>query len=321
MSFRKLVKSGNTSFTISMPIDWVRKNNLDAGSEVSVTESTKGELVICVDKPLNFEGRTQPTKTLNIDELSDQELRVELHFFYISPLTEIHLEGKEIRRRMGLINEIILYYVGCDIIDQGSNYVKIRSFFSLDEDTNPKVIAKKIASLNNVLFELLVNVEKKGMSPELMQEIKVCVEQVKKLTNTGQKAMVILIDNPHGLNQHRLNYLSLLKISYQLQSFRRSALRIEEISNLYELFESDSEDAEQLCVAVKLVADRHKEFVKCLIIPDRESMKKWLSNTKEVEKKIDDSVINIKDVFGVRILDLLSAIHTTLKEASFNSLL
>ena len=46
MDKRKLVKSGNTSFTVALPINWIRKNSLDQGDEVDILENTEGDLVI-----------------------------------------------------------------------------------------------------------------------------------------------------------------------------------------------------------------------------------------------------------------------------------
>lgn len=46
---RKIVKQGGAAYTITLPVNWIRSNNLDAGSEVEVEECPK-KVVIRTDK-------------------------------------------------------------------------------------------------------------------------------------------------------------------------------------------------------------------------------------------------------------------------------
>ncbi len=46
MEKRTLVKSGASSYTLALPIDWVRNNKLEKGSEVTIDENEVGELVL-----------------------------------------------------------------------------------------------------------------------------------------------------------------------------------------------------------------------------------------------------------------------------------
>ena len=47
---RKIVKSGNTSYIVSLPINWIRKNELESGNHVEIEESELGDLTISAKK-------------------------------------------------------------------------------------------------------------------------------------------------------------------------------------------------------------------------------------------------------------------------------
>ena len=46
--FRKIIKFGTSSFVLSLPIDWTKKNNLGKGDLVSISENVNNELVLSV---------------------------------------------------------------------------------------------------------------------------------------------------------------------------------------------------------------------------------------------------------------------------------
>ena len=46
MEKRTLVKSGASSFTVAVPIAWVRRNALEKGDEIAIEENELGDLVL-----------------------------------------------------------------------------------------------------------------------------------------------------------------------------------------------------------------------------------------------------------------------------------
>jgi phosphate uptake regulator len=81
MYIRRLVKSGASSFTISLPKGWLEKNNLKRGSLVYINEKSVNELSI---KPEKTEGApTIKEITINIDGKNLDTIEREITSAYI----------------------------------------------------------------------------------------------------------------------------------------------------------------------------------------------------------------------------------------------
>ena len=69
MESRRIVKSGNTSFNLSLPINWIRKNKLDQERLVFVGENDEGDLIIS-GQVMETDNNTAPI-TIDIDKKQD----------------------------------------------------------------------------------------------------------------------------------------------------------------------------------------------------------------------------------------------------------
>ena len=58
MESRKLQKTGGSTIIVSLPKKWIKKNRLDAGSEVRLTKQPDGTLTI---DPVSYTHLTLPT--------------------------------------------------------------------------------------------------------------------------------------------------------------------------------------------------------------------------------------------------------------------
>ena len=142
MEKRKVVKSGNTSYTLALPIEWIRKNRIEKGSSLTLSENETGEIVI-------FTGKTHTTprnqvKTIKIDHREIEEIYVELLHAYIRNFSNIILEGKETPKKTGSLLAMLEELIGLDAIEQTPTSIVIKNFSSLDKETSPRPLIRKM---------------------------------------------------------------------------------------------------------------------------------------------------------------------------------
>jgi phosphate uptake regulator len=83
---RKIIKQASQAYTITLPIEWVRKNKLDKKSEVEISESGKS-LIITTDKPT--EGGTVQLEIK--DEIDIRNLYLHINALYAKGIDKLEI--------------------------------------------------------------------------------------------------------------------------------------------------------------------------------------------------------------------------------------
>ncbi len=205
METRKIVKSGNTSYILALPIAWVRRNNLESGKLVQVTENEQGDLVIGAEKK-----RLAPKGdivTIKVDRKSDQAIYLEFLTAYLRDARSIIFEGKEIVQKTGKILEHITFFIGLDVIEQSTNNIIVKNFFSLDAETSPHMLLRKMDIINRAGFELLKQFAEKGFAQEDFSELRKLHDQNERLFILIRKSTLKLFEYPSLMHTIQTTHL------------------------------------------------------------------------------------------------------------------
>jgi len=115
---RKIIKQASQAYTITLPIDWVRNNNLDEKSEVNVDVVEKS-LIISHDKRILGE-----RVKINVSGLNERNIIRHISALYAKGADEIEIESdKDISQ---IIINRINQHMGYAIISQDKNKTVIK---------------------------------------------------------------------------------------------------------------------------------------------------------------------------------------------------
>jgi antitoxin component of MazEF toxin-antitoxin module len=131
---RKLIKQANSAYTVTLPIKWVRENNLEAGTEIDV-DLIDHDIVITVDR--------KPTKseyTLKITSQNEYFIRVLLNNLYRKGYDKVTITYESKKQ----------YIVIKDITK------KLLLGFEITSHENNKVIIENITEPNDEKQEILL---------------------------------------------------------------------------------------------------------------------------------------------------------------------
>ena len=234
METRAVVKSGNTSFTVALPIDWVRRNRLDKGSQVTVTESPAGELLIAAQRTPTV---LQETITIKVDGKKDEAINLELLQAYIRDYGTIVIEGKELRAKSRALLALIKNYIGVDVIEHGVDTIVVKNFFSISKETAPHTIARKIGAVSRSIFEVLDALYTKGFTKDDVAEIQRLHEQSERLFNLVRKTTLKLIEHPSLMSQAQTDSVQLFKDKLVAMNFRNIAGSLHAVGRTFLLLE------------------------------------------------------------------------------------
>jgi len=146
---RKITKHGPSSLTMSLPIKWVKENNLKAGDEVDV-ETTTREVIIRKEERTKKRRRIK----LNIDKFNKWMVERFIHESYRQGIDEIEITytrekipdyryNREIRPE-DFIKERISYYIGLEIISHSKNRIVLENLITKEECEKIEIVRKRI---------------------------------------------------------------------------------------------------------------------------------------------------------------------------------
>jgi len=123
---RKVMQLGGKTLVISLPSKWAKNNSVKKGDDINIEEEEK-RLIVSTEKE-----RESERIILNTDELGYYD-PLYIAYLYQAGIDEIRINYKD-RDVFKRIQEKIPDLMGYEIINQGENYVEIKSVSSTLEE-------------------------------------------------------------------------------------------------------------------------------------------------------------------------------------------
>jgi phosphate uptake regulator len=184
---RKIIKQGAGGATIFLPIDWVRKNNLEPGADVEV-EDKEGRLLISAEK-----GKEKKDIEIDITGFPARTVKYVITQAYCSGYTDVRLifktkttsetrsrykrihtssKVKEEYRTIDLIYETVRDLIGYEIVEHKESSARIRQISKVDEEEFRVTLRRMYLLLKELIGTISIEVGKGKLdSDELNQKI------------------------------------------------------------------------------------------------------------------------------------------------------
>ncbi len=306
MTFRTLVKSGNTSFVVSLPIEWVRENKLEAGDTINLSYGTNGHLLITPQELK--EGPKVEETCINIDEKDIHDLRNEIISAYIDDFKNIRLVGKEIKDKSVMITEIIQGLIALDVIEHTPQHIIARNFFDY-KDTSASMVLKKEDIIIRAMLVEIKNFFQKGLRAKDYEEINNLNEQINKLNLLAMKVTKKALTDPNIAKMFELNYLEIMltskinffleNISHHLKSIAQDLVYLDEKKKTVKSLEEVYFTTEK--IYLEMMNNHHQ---KNLV-----QMSKLVKEEKEIMERIDNIHRVNDDLLVGKVLENMKVIH------------
>jgi hypothetical protein len=176
---RRVIKQGLGGYTLSLPVGWVRKNNIDFGQELDVDEN-KGNLVISTERK-----KIDNKFSINVDKLKTKTIQEIIMCCYFDGVNEIEITYSDINKKgflpylkkeikkgykfsdlsiekkttiPELVEDSARKLIGYEVVDQTENKIVIKQVSGVSEEditVTLRRIFRILESLNELILETL----------------------------------------------------------------------------------------------------------------------------------------------------------------------
>jgi phosphate uptake regulator len=304
MPTRKIQLIAGSAYSITLPKDWVIKNNLKEKHEVSITEKNDMTLLI---SPTKIQDKAIDSISLNIDDYSNNIEQVLFTLYYLG-IENIDLSTKkEIdKSKRAQIRKALTHMGGTEIVYEDPQKITVKVL--LDQS---KVDIKQIIFRMSLIIEASVNILTDKCD---MNEIKINENELDRLYHLAAKIVTLSLINRDVLVSSKIVNISAvpsyLLISKRLENIgdniNHLCIYLEKSKsrqqNLRQIFQDLIQElnrsirfliGENIKVFEKMENDKFNELKKSILqIKDR-AIQDYLDDTLRYTINIEEELVNI----------------------------
>ncbi|PIN70323.1 hypothetical protein COV93_02000, partial [Candidatus Woesearchaeota archaeon CG11_big_fil_rev_8_21_14_0_20_43_8] len=214
MEIRKLVKSGQSSYTVALPKCWIDKNKLHRGDDIYIEEKTNNELVVSTDMKKQSHEKTK--KIINVDKKEYYVIYREIIRAYLDNYYEIIIKGSEIQKHLQKIKKLIYDLVAFEVIDESSTSVVARSFLNYEETSVEKLLRR----IDNIARSMLTDTIQSIHGESLVDAVEARDYDVNRLNYLILKILKLALQQPEiakSIHLSTLGMMSYWQVSLHLE--------------------------------------------------------------------------------------------------------
>ncbi len=161
MHIRRLVKAGQASHTVSLPKEWLDKNNLKKGDAIYLKEKSDKELI------LSSEGKEEAAKQKEIViETTNKALdhiQREITAAYINNYNTITIVGKDIDEKGKEVRRMLHDFVALEIAEQTSDRIVAKDLLNWKEISIDKTIRRMDIIIRSIFEDTIKSLTGKNL--------------------------------------------------------------------------------------------------------------------------------------------------------------
>ncbi len=190
MESRKIIKFGTSSYVITLPFEWIKKNKLEKGNILNLIEN-KNSLFLTIKKE-----KEEKRAEINIDGKVLKLFNRELISYYLKNFKYIKITGKNIIDKLEEIRILKDKLSSLEIVEIKSNSITLKDLTSPTE-LNVKNIILEIVNMEKVFFDEIIKKDKKKIHFLISNLDK----NINKLSFLGYKAINYNLDTWKNTDQ------------------------------------------------------------------------------------------------------------------------
>lgn len=263
MDYRKLIKFGSSSFVISLPSSWLKKNKLVKGDIIHLEEDGDSRLILH-----SKEEKKLDEKEILIDTNRKEFPRVqgEIYNAYIDGYDVIKLTGEDLNSVSENIRDIMNNFVAMEIIEQTNNKILAKNFLNVSDVKIPDVIRRIDIILRSMLEDSITCVDGVDCSNIVNRD-----KDINRLCFMLERILRLAMNNPSVSRQIGASGTELLRLWYIIMNLESIGDEIKRISRFMGGIEFNTRQKNQL---KKIYSDIEKSYL--------DVMKAYYKNDKEL---------------------------------------
>jgi phosphate uptake regulator len=215
MENRKLISFGKSSYVVSLPSAWVKKNKLMRGDSLVVYDQG-AELVFRTDD--SKEQDTLKEIIIDYDNKSIDILKTQIISAYINNYNQIIVKSSKIIKNIKDIREIFHSLVAVEVIEQTNNKIVAKDFLDI-ESASIKNITRRIDVIaRSMIIDAVLGIEENNYESIYRRDF-----DVNKLTHLSFRLIKNSLENPKIAQKMEMSTTDLLEHWLLINSIEKIA--------------------------------------------------------------------------------------------------
>mgnify|MGYP001559632270 CR=1 FL=1 len=200
MKHRKIQLIAGTTYSISLPKEWIKKNNLKEKQELAIYEKGDNTLLI---SPSEVKEEKREKISMNVDEFKSNIDRVLLELYYLGFETiELYSKTKLSKEEIASIRKTINCMSGTVVNHEDDNKIIIKVLL----DKSKVDIIQAIYRMSLIVEQTLINISE-GIN---MEEITINENEIDQLYHLVTKIISLAINDSVLLRSSKIQYAQLI---------------------------------------------------------------------------------------------------------------
>lgn len=214
---RRVIKQGNNSYTLTLPVDWVRELDLKEGSEVDVSED-EGKLVVVPDQ-----GKVLKEISIELDDSYEKNVRFALNQLYRKGYDRINVTVHDVNSIALIQNLMEELFFEMDVIEKKGKSCVLEMMSQPSMDNYASILKKLIYIIHDSMELIHTSVKTKKLAQ--MDDIDGMTRKYRKYDNFCRRFVNVHKKGIENLETNSI-LIHLLMIQTDLRRFPRYAKKV-----------------------------------------------------------------------------------------------
>ncbi|MBI4440603.1 phosphate uptake regulator PhoU [Candidatus Woesearchaeota archaeon] len=242
MEFRRLISFGKSSFVVSLPKSWVRRNKLKKSDFIYIAEKDE-ELVLSPKADAQQEEKR--SITIDIDGKDYFQIKREIIPAYINHYHTITVVGKELRERSKDVREILHNLVALEIMEQTAEKIVAKDFLNMERIDMGNLMRKMDVIIRAMMSDSILNFEENSY-----ENLKQRDQDVNRLAFLLFRAIRYAYNNPAILKLYKCNNIDLLtawQLANAMEKFADETKRVARLKRNFKFSRQQQQELLPIC--------------------------------------------------------------------------
>ncbi|MCK4589709.1 MAG: phosphate uptake regulator PhoU [Nanoarchaeota archaeon] len=277
MEYRKIIEFGKTSFVISLPKYWVRRNNLKKGDTINLLED-KDNLIVC---PKEKKDIHEPLRTTILTETKElKEIQAEIVAAYLANYDIIDIKGRNLQDFVLDIKTTFKNLIGMELIEQETNRILARDLINLKEVSIESLIRRI-----DIIIRSMIKDSTSNLHEDYYESIFQRDNEINKLTLLLKRVIKLALEEPHVAEKLKRKNKELLKDWNIISLLESIGDEVKRISRLYGKLNKNKNKVKEIN---SMLGDKYFQLMKAYHKNNIPTARKINLEHQDRMKQIDD---------------------------------
>ncbi|MBS3149818.1 phosphate uptake regulator PhoU [Candidatus Woesearchaeota archaeon] len=310
MEFRKIIKFGKSSYVVSLPSDWIKKNNIKKGDQIFFEESSNNALIFKINNTPNKIIK----KKININSTNKSLIDIErlIISYYVKGYNTFAIIDNNMATRSKKIKAILQNLIGLEILEQTQKRLEAKDLTDINAISIEGLIKRMDIIIRSMMEDSVncLSYNKKEIE-NAIQSINDRDNDVNRLTFLGYRVLRFYFNYPHLINNKNLSNQKIFLNLTAIDNLEKIADTIKRRTRLYYKINKDQEYKKELTALLKELQNIYANAMKAYLTEDTnlafkivstkdiviDTHKKFLSKYNDVETALITENLNSKLIY------------------------